>query len=50
MQALVDVMLQHKDDPRVAEKVAGALWKICANGNLIITNFLCRIFSMHFYI
>ena len=33
MQALVDVMLQHKADPRVAENVADALGNICDNGD-----------------
>ena len=33
MQALVDVMLQHKADPRVTENVAGALGNICENGD-----------------
>ena len=48
MQALVDVMLQHKADPGVAEEAAGALMNICVNGDLIIAIFLCRIFSFVF--
>ena len=48
MQALVDVMLQHKADPGVAENTAAALFYICINGDLIITIFLCRIFSFLF--
>ena len=49
MQALLDVMHQHKSDPRVAEDVAGALRNICVNGGLIITIFLFRIFSIFLY-
>ena len=37
MQALVDILLQHKVDSRVAKTAAGALQNICMKGDLLIT-------------
>ena len=45
MQALVDVMLQHKADCKVAEEAAGALQNICLNGDFFMMIFFCRTYS-----
>ena len=50
MQALVDILLQHKVDSRVAKTAAGALQNICMKGDLLITIltiFFCRTYSLN---
>ena len=48
MEALVDVMLHHKANPRVTENAAGALLNICVYGGLIIPIVFCRAYSNSF--
>ena len=47
MQALVEVMLLHKADPKVAANASGALWNITINGDVIMT--ICRFIIIFFF-
>ena len=44
MQALVEVMLVHKADAKVAETAAAALHNICYNGVWLLTMIVCFLY------